>query len=113
MSLDYDLGKINNYKELCYKDGFMTPRTQQIIFGCISTGIGEITEKNYIEWFMRYSMWCGLHSFDNSPTLDDVRAHIGLRTNVFPQESRTKWVKRHMDGQERDIKYVLRREEAA
>jgi hypothetical protein len=68
--------------------------TQQIVFGCLSTGIGELKENNVAEWWARYKMWCRVRGLGD-PTISykDVVQHIGLHTNVFPEETRTRWLK--------------------
>lgn len=100
MSLDFQLTKIRNWEELVLRDDNGRPApwkpkedTTRIIFGCISTGIGNITEKNHKEWYARYSVWCKIKGF-TPPPLSLVVRHIGLTTNVFPEEKRSAWMKR-------------------
>lgn len=81
----------------------MNPRLEAIIFACMSTGIGVITEKNYREMFYRYLRASGYTAVQKIDWLDEndstennnintglvpylTMAHfmaaIGLRTNV-------------------------------
>jgi hypothetical protein len=110
VSLDFSLGKIKNYKEVCWQetdeDGTqLKPRTHQIIWGCMSTGIGVINERTIPEWKGRYDLWCKIHDLDDPVPTDVLYQHIGLSTNVFPEESRAKWLKRivarELDGTKR------------
>jgi hypothetical protein len=126
MSLDFRITKIENYNQLYpsleidthdfkgnpTKMTKWNPVTEQIVWGCMATGIGELTEKTVDEWYTRYSVWCQINGFANDLKLlpfKHVVQHIGLTTNVFPQESRTKWLKRivndRMDRNIHDNKY--------
>lgn len=117
MSLDFRLTAIKGWETLCRdEDRNIRPKTEAIIFATMSTGIGLITEKNYIEFYLRVaaadamSQWPGRV---DPITLEDVKAHIGLQTNVFGQEARTKWLKRHMDGAISEIEYRQKRDAKA
>lgn len=117
MSLNFDLSKIENPPE----GGFWTPatptagedvvpKTKAIIFKTIAVGMGEITRENAAEFYAR----CHLIELIDGPSLllpdpdnegyfieseltpQDIQDHIGLTTNVFPMESRAKWISRHM-----------------
>ena len=96
MALTYDLTKVEGVDDL--NDNLI----EAIIFGTIATGIGDITEKNYEEFFVRIAYIEKLNgtflrkaNFKPRPiTLADVRALIGLKTNVFPEETRAKFIKR-------------------
>lgn len=113
MSLNFSLTEIKNYKEVCWlpvdstiprmfldiaevngEERMMNPKTHQIIWGCMPVGIGVISERTAPEWYARYSLWCRIKKLTESITMQDVKDHIGLSTNVFPEESRTKWMKR-------------------
>ncbi len=96
MSLDWSLTKIENWQKLCWlpdpenaEETRLNPVTHTLIFRAMTVGMGQITEKNYVEFYLR----CKLASecfgqplqkngdtFD--VTLEDVKAHIGLSTNV-------------------------------
>jgi len=101
MSLDYRLSDIDDYQNLCWlptgkvkKDGnpelYMNPVTHALIFLQMPILMGRITEKNYVEVFRRISMYeqcMGAFVSTNKGgyfiTLQDVKDHIGLWTNVF------------------------------
>ena len=104
MSLNYDLGEIKNYDDLCWlpdevgEDGKKTfslnPVTRALTFHSSSIGMGEITKKNWKEFFIRVALYeavegASLHktgaSYPAIPrpiTKEDVVNHIGLATNV-------------------------------
>jgi hypothetical protein len=114
MSLDFYLTDIKDYKTLCWiddpLDNVLNPVTDRLVWGCMAIGIGIITEKTYEEWYIRYRVWCWIRHIEVGITLADVRAHIGLRTNVFPKETRNQFNKRHMDGIFRDEVRLVRNE---
>ena len=109
MSLNWDITDIENYKELCWldkedprvegiapgiwttnKDGqLLNPTTLSMIWATLYTGIGDVKESNVEEFYARATLF-GTYKI----TMQDVKDHIGLSTNVFPEETRTKWVKR-------------------
>lgn len=113
MSLDYELGKIENWEEVCQEDGeYMgKPRrqlsavTNTLIWATMSIGIGEITAKNWKEFYSRIALieqLSGTFLYEFNPetelhdvaapiTAEQVKAHVGLTTNVFPKESVAKW----------------------
>jgi len=123
MSLNYELSKITNWKELCYRtaeqdvpmsgikagDRVMNPITQTIIFGCMGTGIGEITDANAEEWACRYILASKAGGYDPDLTLADVRAHVGLTTNVFPKVSNAEFAKRLMSLTAEELRRAERR----
>ncbi len=108
MALTYELKHISEHETLCWKlcekdnpmtgqeagKKYMRPVTEALVFATMAIGINTITEKNAEEFFKRvsffeqvHSPW--LHTIDESGkrvprllTLDDVRQHIGLRTNA-------------------------------
>lgn len=86
-------------------DQVMNPVTETLIFSTMALGIGEITDATLDEFVARIDLFQKLHGAlmstwdgkDVSPrpiTREDVEAHKGLKTNVFPMETRTAWVKR-------------------
>lgn len=121
MSLNWNLTKVKNHDRVCFtnwkKDengelsGTMKPVTNSLIWITMSIGMGEITEKNYDEFFMRieilqkaldkpYLVSTSKKTGKHKPyyiTLEHVKQHIGLRTNVFPMETRSKWMKRMVE----------------
>lgn len=98
MAINWDIRDVNNHDEVClYLDGeekCIKNTTRAIIFGCLATGIGEITEKNWSEWYARYKFWCQAAALGTMITAQDVKNHIGLKTNVFPKETRAKFLKK-------------------
>lgn len=94
MSLNWDLRDVKD--EACWikvrtdEEGStekrMHPITEGIIFLTLAVDMGEITEKNHEEFFLRLRMWetcrgC-LLTRDTPVTLKEVRDRIGLRVNV-------------------------------
>ena len=106
MSLDYYLADIENWKDVCEvpsldqhgkqrfaDDGAplvrMNPMTESLIWALMAIGKSSITKKNVAEVYMRlhvYESMFGSFLMENGNdrpfTPDDVKAHIGLRTNV-------------------------------
>ena len=70
------------------------PTTQSIIFQTISNGMGEITEENAEEFFIRQDIWCRLNAFTPIPP-EAIVQHIGLTTNVSPM-TRAAWTRKTM-----------------
>lgn len=100
MSLNFRLDQIENYKTLCWvpigdgtDDVQIAAKTDRCIWGCFRVGIGVITNENHEEWFARYRFFEELYHERQKLTLDDVKAHIGLTTNVS-SEPRRSWEKR-------------------
>ena len=115
MSLDYELGNIANYKEVCYTgepgQRKMSPVTHALIFITMSVDIGRITEKNYLEFYTRAKFVGALHG-QSYFTVEEIRAHIGLHTNVA-DKTRAYFVKRHVDSYFRSADYDTRQVAAA
>jgi hypothetical protein len=88
MSLDYKLTDIKDYENLCWGcdargEDYMNRKTEDLIFATMTIALGEITQKNHIEFYTRIMMYKFLSpSALKGITLDDVKAHIGLKTNV-------------------------------
>lgn len=109
MALTWDLTKIRD-REVKYpadQEGRQNVVTYSLIWATLLTGIGEITETTAAEFYARIHAWEAMHGafihgkdedtqeWVTMPiTAEQVRDHIGLRTNVFPMETRAKWVKR-------------------
>lgn len=108
MSLDWNLTGIKDYNEVCWitddkGEKRLDGVTQTIIWATMAVGIGTITEANAPEFFARISI---IEDMDGAwmigpdgPvrfTYEDVVRHIGLKTNVFPEETRAKWIKRQV-----------------
>jgi len=99
MSLNFELEKIKNYKTLCWTGKEMNPVTPALIWSTTSIGIGEITDKNHEEFFERLDMhqkvYGSILRTDSGPfpiTIDMVRDHIGLKTNVFHKVTKKKFL---------------------
>lgn len=96
-------------------DRIMSPVTNALIWATLGIGIGVIDDTTVDEFSARLDLWQKLygallqgpitHDDDGNQlpepdwgpilvTKDDVVAHKGLSTNVFPMETRTAWVKR-------------------
>lgn len=131
MSLNWNVSKVANSATLCFRiaehddpsegiskgDKLLRPATQALIFATMATGLGDITAKNYREFFARLHFVEKLNGAyrrqQTAPgvhapvffTLADVRAHIGLNTNVFPAETRTKWQARMVENFTREALY--------
>lgn len=120
MSLDYDILKIEHSNELCWVEnegGYksMNPITQTLIFKTMSVGMGEITQKNWREFYERIRFVQRLdgvrHQADQDDdwrivlTPTDVFQHIGLTTNVFPKERQAAWLKRMFVHEQREARW--------
>lgn len=123
MSLNYDLGNIANYEEVCFTgkpdQREMSPVTHALIFATMSVDIGRITEKNYLEFYSRAKFVAALFGStlyetdeqgkcrERNFTIEEIRAHIGLRTNVI-DKTRATFVRRHVDSYFRSADYDTR-----
>ena len=96
MSLNFDFTEVQNPPHL---DESLTEdqraawcrKVDHMLWSCLFTGIGHIKdEAEAKEFFNRYQVYSVHYGDDNYITLDDVKAYIGLRTNVS-RESRFKW----------------------
>lgn len=118
MSLNYQLGGIAKWQETCYEN-HGTPEvrmkkiTEAIIFGTMSVDLGRITVRNAEDFFERLDLIQREHNGlvyrvgDKGPepvwiTLEDVRRHVGLRTNVIDLR-RAEWDKRQEDFRRREL----------
>lgn len=65
---------------------------ESLIFATMPVGIGVITEENHLEWYGRYLQWNAACGWDDPYlSLSDVKAGIGLSTNVFPKVTDAKF----------------------
>jgi hypothetical protein len=99
MSLNYDLSRCaisdpwdDEHKVL----------TDALIWGTMLTGIGTLTLEDLPEFMARLDV-AGFWGNGYGATIEDVLPYVGLRTNVFPKETRAKWLKRVI-GSELDRK---------
>ena len=111
MEQDYDKSKYTLLKR-------MKVTTHTLIFATLSVDMGSITEKNADEFFRRLSEIEQEGAFRKSPygdvpfTLEEVKAHIGLTTNVATMTKR-QWAakqKRYAAPRERERAWVAARE---
>jgi hypothetical protein len=79
MALTTDIRKCNNWEELVTDENY--PLTEKIYFLTMVTGLGEITDTNYGEFYSRVKVYAAING-DNSITLDNIKRRIGLVTNV-------------------------------
>lgn len=139
MSLNYELGEIANWKELCYQiaeadyigygikkgEKMLNPVTHALVFHTIAIGIGKITGKNAAQVYARIIAWEAMigtslttiseeGKIERIPiTLQDVLDHIGLTTNVFGTESASKFEKKLVNrAQEQINKHTQERVDA-
>lgn len=124
MSLNWDVSKIENNKEVCFtgegENRCLDPVTNTLIWYTLCLGIGEISEKTVDEFYIRMNLFDRLSTGPmhweaagyRSITLEELRQHIGLHTNVGRGETRNKWFKHKIDGVVRDLEYDLRKQVA-
>lgn len=130
MSLDWNLTKIKNYKEVCWQKNEddtdrLNPVTDSLIWLTMGIGIGNITEDNASEVYCRIAMyeklfgtmlsyWKDSKKVSVPITPEDVHNHIGLFTNVS-KETDAAWRKRiiqnFMREQGNKYKYALESED--
>lgn len=128
MSLDWTIDKIADYKTLCWvpagkdADGddvsCLNPVTNAIIWGTILTGLGSITEDNWRQFYARLHvaerlfgqmLYDGKLEAHRYITADEVRAHVGLTTNVsretdaaFARRMTTNALRQYMPREEKE-----------
>jgi hypothetical protein len=125
MSLSIDVAKVYDWKNYCYikvqdeKTGEeydeYNPATKYLAWGSMAIGIGEITQLNYKEVYLRHLFMNklttrGLVSNIMPITLEDVRKNIGLKTNVV-HEPKGKWLRRISKTLYWELEYNMEREE--
>ena len=79
--------------------------SESLIWGCMGTGIGTLTRDNLPEFRARMILgefWL-LPEGGAYPSIEDLLPYVGLKTNVFPEESRSKWLKRVMGSRLDDL----------
>lgn len=102
---------------------YMNPITNALIWGTLGIGMGRITEANYHEFWLRLLIDDSVNGFritevdddgtrkSRSLTLEEVRDHIGLRTNVT-KETKT-WMYNKLLREATRRKEMLDKEEKA
>jgi len=120
MSLNWNLTKIANLDEVCYEiatkdnvhrgvmagQAYLKAESETLIWACMAVGMGGITEANHETFYARLSIYEKLNgaflqvydeeakkAHDQPVTLELVKLHIGLSTNVS-NETAAKWAKR-------------------
>lgn len=102
MSLNYNIGNVKDYRKLKDSDGRLNVVTETLVFSTMSVDIGSIEEKNIGEWCWRLAYLRAMGLGREIPlndegkrdiTLDELRRHIGMRTNVITT-SRAEFCKR-------------------
>jgi hypothetical protein len=121
MSLDWQIGDIKDWKAVCkQQDGTLSPITHGLIWMTMLVDLGGITEKNFEEWLWRLEFYhrieedfqgdydvlveddVGKRWVSKPFTAEDIRRHIGLRTNVL-DTTRAAFVKKLVDKLKRDV----------
>ncbi len=89
MALDWQFGKIKNFKKVCYIKGRMNLVSHSLIYATMAIGLNEITSKNWTKFYARLHLWELVHGSNLSRnakriliTADEVKMHIGLSTNA-------------------------------
>jgi len=112
MSLDWDISNCKNYEEITMNQEVEGDKTEQIVWSSLVIKLGDITEDNWYEWYARYAIWNRVLCFDNDMEPADFHRRIGMTTNVFPAESRSKWlnsvIKKQLIQAEETAKYQMR-----
>jgi hypothetical protein len=87
MALNWNIEKCKDYKSLTTDKEY--PITDSLIWGTLMVGIGDITEKNFKEFYARFNLMQRLTGAfltrNGKPyyiTLEDIQRRIGLSTNV-------------------------------
>tara|TARA_Y100001938_G_C8017498_1_gene393414 strand:+ start:111 stop:500 length:390 start_codon:yes stop_codon:yes gene_type:complete len=124
MSLSIDVAKVYDWKNYCYikvqdettgeEYDEYNPATKYLAWGSMAIGIGEITQLNYKEVYLRHLFMNklttrGLVSNIMPVTLEDVRKNIGLKTNVV-HEPKGKWLNRISKTLYWELEYNMERE---
>lgn len=120
MSLNWNLSKIANYRTVCLCAQDCEPgvdevplrnNTHNLIWLTMAVGMGTITPKNIDEWQFRLAVLNRLDSQSEmyeALTREVLEAHMGLETNVFPAQTRTKWLSGIAKRIERDALAAVR-----
>jgi len=119
MALSWWVEDIEDFKNVVWRgseddpDGVtMNPVTHGLIFLTISVGLGEITDSNADEFYARahiveqlHGAMCRIGGEEVYLTPQEVKQHIGLRTNVR-NETRIQWAKRMFVGPPKRDRYT-------
>jgi len=107
VALTWDITGCKDHEDLLSEENY--PTTEAMIFATMGVGIGHITEANWAEFYARMIV-AEYYGTEFTPAL--IRRYIGLRTNVFPTETRAKWLKRVMGSRLDEAMYRAKRVEA-
>jgi hypothetical protein len=112
MSLDWDVGKVKDWKALQGKTESMV--TDVLVWHTMSIGMGRITEANSDEFYARVNMFERVHEpslyKEDKPryiTREEVDRRIGLFTNAS-NLTRAQFMKRVWERHERELRDVKR-----
>jgi hypothetical protein len=90
MSLTFDLTRIKNSEEIVD-----SPITEAVIWATTATGINEITEQNYEDFYKRVNagerVFGTFLTHEGKPVflkLEDIQRLVGLQTNASPKRLR-------------------------
>ena len=103
MSLTVDTRGVANHEKVCFvgsketNDLDYTEATRNLAWTSMAIGIGEITEKNYLQVYFRHAFLYRISGTKCPITLQDVKNNIGLKTNVA-YETKGKWKNRIIKG---------------
>lgn len=106
MPLNASYAEIPDWKNVCYnEDGSLSAITEVLVMKTMMVDIGHVTPTNLDEFVFRVLMiekvfggsiveWRGepAKPVERSLTIDEIRSHVGLRTNVYTEKSRAKWL---------------------
>jgi hypothetical protein len=125
MALTWELSKIKDYKNVCWIDDKetgerrMNPVTEVLIWGTMSIGIGQFTDKNIDEVAARFRVMERIHgAFLYKPAEgggkndwylsdEDFIKHIGLWCNVS-DETRVRWAGRIFSNKQTSVTEEIR-----
>ena len=99
MSLSYDLTGIEDFKNRCYEgegDNLrLSQGTEWLIWKTITIGMGAITNENWMEFAARAALanFVWPSGMTRGEVEELVKEHIGLKTNVGPKRTRSKFMK--------------------
>ena len=102
MSLTVDTRGVANHEKVCYVgnkgiDLDYSEPTKYLAWVSMAIGIGEITQKNYLQVYFRHAFLFRVSGVKCPVTLQDVKNNIGLKTNVA-YETKGKWKNRIVKG---------------
>ena len=121
MSLIIEVSKVKDWQKYCYQDYIdektkekyadYNPATKYLAWGSMAIGIGDITEKNYRDVYLRHRFLNNCQASTRSHvSLEDVKRNIGLHTNVA-YEPKGKWLNRIAKSVYHELEWNLERNE--